>query len=797
MDAFYNRKYGDAVRRLKLLQDQYGRLSDETSGLDREEVQDLMGALLELRGNLRKLQWYGEVNRRGFIKITKKLDKKLPGSMDQRLFLQSKVDPKPFATNVTLMETIKLVNDWLSELGDAKYVDDNSSTHSSVSIPRVPSKAKLNLPLGLLDSIDQSIRNDDASALDSLLQGSSIGHQDPTDHSYQKFLLSLLQRSVSSRSKACIAKLIAFVTSLEELDDINQRNCIHRLVISMSRMKPTLNTEKLADNSSSGPTNNGSFITPAAPPVLAPPSSESREADKIVEFDKDDKAILLLKYILDLLRPEQQQALQARDSYGRMPLHYAAQYGFVAVCKLIISRMQFWGQFEISDGIDAPFWQDMEGRAPLHLSVIGGHPVTTRTLLEAEDWKGASDSKAAVRKHISKFGEVLALATKSNFVAIVQLLVEAGVNIDYQDGQGETALHVAARFGLSECAEALLVGSGDKGANTEITENTFGWTPLLVACVDGHLSIVELLITAGADLAKADNSGWTAKEHAALRGHMEIARRLAELTAAPCLCGPGGSLKPSSPSKSQSLADRKSSGVSNGNSNGMLRTTEPIKTFGHRYLTNESMILVSLGTMDIRKTIDVVKLDRIPLADAHSTQLDTALSVVVSATGANGESSIIDLPVQDSISTEPVVFTALDASKVKLLFDIVPTYAGSRDQIVGRGVALLSSIKPDIGSKRINLQGDVTIPIMAAQTLEVIGSVHFNFLVITPFKHPNMSITENQTYWKSMSSTMVIGHRGDLYFGIFSPIHLLIFVKGWVKTWLLERHCNWVKILSK
>lgn len=184
------------------------------------------------------------------------------------------------------------------------------------------------------------------------------------------------------------------------------------------------------------------------------------------------------------------------------------------------------------------------------------------------------------------------------------------------------------------------------------------------------------------------------------------------------------------------------------------------------------MILVSLGTMDMRKPIQAVNLDRIPMANAHSTQLDTALSIVVSASGAHGEPELIDLPIQENISTEPIVFHTADASKVRLLFDLIPTYAGSKDQVVGRGVALLSSIKPSIGSNRINLKGDSTVPIVAANTLEVIGSVTFNFLIITPFTHPNMSITENQTYWKSMTSPMVIGHRGDyiLLFSCFSVV---------------------------
>ena len=742
-----------------------------------------MGALLELRGALRKLQWYGEVNRRGFIKITKKLDKKVPEVTAQRRYLESKVDLKPFATNVILQDLFKTINDWLSKLGDIKQFDDNSSTHSAHSIARVSAKAILNLPQGLLDTVDQAIRTDDAAILMELLEEANVEHRDP-EGAYQRLLLNLLQRSISCHAKSCIAKLLDNLDTLEEADDINQRNCLHRLVISLGRTKSAEDAEKLADLTARDSIDNSHFITPAAPPLLAPPARVIKEIDGAKDFGRNDRSIVLLEYFLDQLKPRQRFALQARDVYGRMPLHYAAQYGFVVICQVIISRMQAWDQFEVSQGIDAPFWQDAEGWAPLHLSVMGGHPLTTQALLESEDWRGAQDRKAAVRKHMSKSGEVLALATKENFEVIVQLLVDAGVDLNHQDEHGETALHVAARFGHSKCAEALLRGTATQKSDTEIAENTFGWTPLFVACVDGHLSVVELLIEAGADLERCDTSGWTAKEHASLRGHLDIAKVLAEKTSSPVLSSSSSSVKSSSPPSSSSLAERKSNGLTS--TNGSLKTTEPVKTFGHRYLTDESMVLVSLGTMDMRKAVQAVKLDRIPIADAHSTQLDTALSVVVSAFGAHGEPSIVDLPVQENISTEPIVFYTKDASKVKLMFDIVPTYAGSKDQIVGRGVALLSTIKPSIGSKRISLQGDVAVPIMAAHNLEVIGSVNFNFLIITPFKHPNMSITENATYWKSMTSTMVIGHRGnglpnDFLSSVASPN---IWVKVWERIWL-------------
>lgn len=764
MDQFYTRKYEDAVRRLKLLQDRYGRPTDFPNGIDRDEVEDLMGALLELRGHLRKLQWYGEVNRRGFIKITKKLDKKVATVSAQGPYLKLKVDPKPFASNHGLSETMKVVNAWLSTLGDVKVLDDKSSTRSSHSIHRVSSKTILNLPEQLLDDMDRAMRDDDARRLVELLDAAKLEKEGMKDTAVTALALNILQRTISCKALACIDQLLGRIHCLDDGDDINERNCIHRLVLTIGRLSSSSDEESAADVVKDVSCVVTNYIVPAAPPVLAPLASWSKELNEITNLGKHDSSVVLLEYLLACLRPYQRDALQKRDAYGRLPLHYAAQYGFVSICEIILTRMQAWGQFEVSDGTDAPFWQDMDGFTPLHLSVIGGHPMTTQALLNADDWRGETDRKAAVRQPMAKSGEVLALATKANFVVIVSLLVEAGVDLNHQDDQGETALHVAARFNHTECASALLSGSEAQKADIELAENNFGWTPLFVSCVDGHLEMVELLISAGADLERLDTSGWTAKEHATLRGHIAIARTLAAKTTAPNVADVDTSIIETflPPSTNHSLVDRKSDGSINGNSTG--RGPE-LKTFGHRYLTKEAMILVSLGTMDMRKAIQAVNLDRIPLANAHLTQLDTALSVVVSASEASGEPSIIDLPVHDNVNTEPIIFTALDATKVKLLFDIVPTYAGTNEQVVGRGVALLSSIKPNIGSKRLTLQGDVTVPIIAATTLEVIGSINFNFLIITPFTHPNMTITENQMYWKSMSSTMVIGHRGDLTLG--------------------------------
>ena len=714
--------------------------------LDQDEIEELMGALLELRGQLRNLQWFGEINRRGFVKITKKLDKKVPDTATQHRYIATKVDPRPFAGDATLARLLSEVNKWLQVLGDADPVDDSKSDRSARSLGRASAKAMLNLPAAALDRLDRSIREDDVGRLEEGLGAAGVDLGDSATHG---LLLNLLQRSISARSRASIAFLLRHLKALDEPDDINGRNCVHRLVIHIGRTKSAADQEP-PGGFPNRPPYASQYLTPAAAPLSAPRSSNLRESRLP---DGADEAVRILTYLLDRLREDQRPALAGRDAFGRLPLHYAAQFGFAVVCQVLTAKMREWGQLNVDDGIDAPEWQDKEGLAPLHLSVGGGHPLTTMALLRAGDGEGES------RRKVSRSSAVLAIATRHNRCDLVRMLVDAGADINWQDGAGETALHVAARFGHDECARILLDGTDSQKADVELREKTFAWTPLHIAAVDGHPAVAQMLVEAGAEVGKLDSSGWSAKEHAALRGHLPIARLLLARSrpdgapAAEPDDAPQAGTSP--PEASSSLGDRRSNGAAS-----RAAEPQPVRTYGHRYLKDETMVLVSLGSMDMRKHTEAVTLDRVPLTEAHHTQLDTALSIVVSASGAQGEPTVIDLPVHENISTEPIAFTTKDARKVQLLFDIVPTYSGNQKNKIGRGAALLSHVRPTIGAKRMSLQGDVRVPIMAVSTLEIIGTVNFNFLVITPFAHASMEVTSAQTYWRKMSSTMVIGHRG-------------------------------------
>ncbi|KAK5078118.1 Glycerophosphocholine phosphodiesterase [Lithohypha guttulata] len=755
VDSFYNKKYQDFARRLKILEDRYGATQESVQGLEKEEREDLFAGLRELRGQFRKLQGYGEINRKGFVKITKKLDKKIEGSHAQQKYLHLKVDPCPFATNAGLHKSVAMINDWLHLLGEA--ASDEEAGKKTIIPPKLhksASREALRIPDDSWVRLERSIREDDAQVTEDILTTTRAQRQDVSELQFQQFLKGLLQRAITSRSRRCLPYLLSQIVFLDDAEDINKRNSIHRLVISIGRAYS--NSDRTSSDVVTSPeTELYSYITPAEPPSKTFKTAVQKDDERSSCLTDADEPITYLNFLLDSLSQDQRLGLGSKDAGGRMPLHFAAEYGIPAMVRTIVDHLQTWGMLNIKDGIDGPFWQDNDGWAPLHLAVIGGHPLTTQVLLDTEALYTPPSGTQQARRRSPKSSAALAIATKSNFIEVVRTLVQAGVDINCQDEQDETALHVAARFGHTECARILLTDSNGQKCDTEIRESTYGWTPLLIASVDGHLPIVELLAEAGADLEKVDWSGWSAKEHAALRGHMELATRLADLCPTPAAGLDVSSPESTSPPKTSALTDRTSNGVNHN----VSKVGETIKEFGHRYLTDKSMVLVSLGTMDMHSKRQAVNLDHVPLTNASSTQLDTALSIIVSAKGAEGEPDIIDLPVRENITTEPIVFHTLDPSKVKILFDLIPTYAGD-ERIVGRGVALLSSIKSNLGNRRMPLQGDISVPIIAAGDLEVIGSVTFNFLVITPFQHPKMSISKEQTYWKKVAQTMVIGHRG-------------------------------------
>ena len=107
----------------------------------------------------------------------------------------------------------------------------------------------------------------------------------------------------------------------------------------------------------------------------------------------------------------------------------------------------------------------------------------------------------------------------------VVAMIDAGDSIEQitDDKYGVTALHVSAHYGQVSVIQALL----SRGAQIE-QEDKDGQTPLILAAWRGHQEVVSLLLVAGANINHENNYGNTALGLAAMEGHQEVVTMLLE-----------------------------------------------------------------------------------------------------------------------------------------------------------------------------------------------------------------------------------------------------------------------------
>uniref|UniRef100_A0A3Q3KCZ9 SOCS box domain-containing protein n=1 Tax=Monopterus albus TaxID=43700 RepID=A0A3Q3KCZ9_MONAL len=197
---------------------------------------------------------------------------------------------------------------------------------------------------------------------------------------------------------------------------------------------------------------------------------------------------------------------------GESACHLAAQRGHLAVVQLLL---------EAHANIDQ-LTNDLS--CPLYAAVDGGHKEVVELLV----CEGAEVN----RTHTASCWTCLHQAT-SDKLALLLLKGHSEIAVD---DHRITPLFLAAQYGQQECLE-ILVNAG-ANVNTQAADLA---TPLLIASQEGHQACVDFLLDHGADPNKACSLDWPQLPiHAAAEfGHIGILRRLIAVTDRKCDRGDG------------------------------------------------------------------------------------------------------------------------------------------------------------------------------------------------------------------------------------------------------------------
>ena len=810
VDEFYTKKYLDYEKRLKKIIAVFPRHTKDISSY--EEYDDLVDILLELRNCFRNLKWYAELNRRGFVKILKKLDKKT-GTKKQEAYLSSKVQPASFCNEDDTVRCLSTINDYLSRLLNDPEADDtvvnlhqnhkdhfnNESSSSTISnldinpsgklnnghavsadasvseLTRLPPPSSTNLntrpsisKVSSSDIYTTSIKTDDVKQMESIL---TKQYMSPV-LTPLKLLLSLLNKATLELSYKCIDSLLNIIPVLLDSGDVSGRNFLHHHVIALGK-------KDHHHNSLNGDYNIGELrrtdYNQSLFNTAGPDGINSNDSSKG------------LLYIFQNLPAHLKFAILQKDNYKRTPLHYASQYGLKGVTFIILQYLKEWNMYNEKISLDdVNTWGDSENLTPLHLAILGKHPKTTEVLINS------------MQKDVSlTCPYLLQVATRMNTPGLLICLLGCkGIDINsYENEESkETALYVAAKYNLKDSVQSLL----ESGADTEIGESTFGWTPIFVAAANGFTEIIDLLIVNGAKFDIQDESGWTPREHAALRGHIEIIDKLTPANYNPYDClenpklspklaprlnrnGSGSSIHkiperaktPEPKSDKIDLNMLKNVNISSGHLQLQSTSTANRTIVGNRYLKKgESIILLTIGTTDMRDVTPAIDLKKIPSSKIHSTELDSALSIVVSTPNIQGQPEVpLALPLDDNhgSSTDPITFKCGDQDPLDttIFFDIIPTFdveigKGNKGRrILGRGVAILKNLYTPVGTNMRSLFNCVKIPILEMNTMEVLGTIKFEVLIAKSFEETGKIPEDADMYWRSLTHPRLIGHRGN------------------------------------
>ena len=179
-----------------------------------------------------------------------------------------------------------------------------------------------------------------------------------------------------------------------------------------------------------------------------------------------------------------------RRADGLAPLHLAAGEGYEGLISFLIERK---ANINIKNS---------SGATPLHEAVRLGKISVIQLVIKGGADINAQDAKGNSVLHIA--------APPQEHQAIIKLLLEQKADPNLRDDHGDSPLHVLISINRKpEVVKTLLSGDVDISAR-----NVTGQTPLYLAVQESRIDLIPLLLSRGADIFAADNSGVTPFDYA-------------------------------------------------------------------------------------------------------------------------------------------------------------------------------------------------------------------------------------------------------------------------------------------
>ncbi|CAG8109281.1 unnamed protein product [Penicillium salamii] len=424
-----------------------------------------------------------------------------------------------------------------------------------------------------------------------------------------------------------------------------------------------------------------------------------------------EKSHSLFEFAFEHIVPRQTDALFSKDLCDRSSLHYGAIYGLNPVCKSILSCAQGLGGGYAANLILS---SDSHGFTPFHYAVIKNHVDVANTFLEVLRLDNRSDEELCW-----ELDDLLIIALRYQHDDMVFLLARANFGPNSHSLHGETALYVASQIGREDYVKLLLENGSDVDINTP--ETPHAWTPLFIACIEGYGSVVDVFLQAEAKQDVLDHLGWSAKEHAALRGHLEVAEMLEAWDPNNLTDGPASlPLKPDPEPKT------------------------PLPLHAHH-------VIINLGVLRIGEHVEAVDFEG-PLATTSSS-IDMSMSI------EDNTSEIIKLPMLSDMVNEPFVFPVAKPDEARLVFKFYSSdHSYEERKLVGSAAALLGNDKKCFGENRESLVRERTVPIFDKITMDIMGTVTFTCIIAKPLASSEVPSLPKQLLEKD--ELQVVGHRG-------------------------------------